>query len=89
VSLLKAALRQVAADLEDAGVSFAVVGGLAVSARTEPRFTRDADLAVAVANDDDAEALVRHLGLRGYRVSASVEQKAVGRLATPLNSCQA
>jgi len=34
---------------------------LAVSVRTEPRLTRDADLAVLVADDRDAEALVRDL----------------------------
>ena len=34
----------------------ALIGGLAVSARTEPRFTRDADLAVAVTSDAEAEA---------------------------------
>ena len=34
-----------------AGVGFALVGGLAVSARTEPRFTRDLDFAIAVADD--------------------------------------
>jgi hypothetical protein len=39
-------------------VSFALVGGLAVSIRTEPRFTRDADLAVALANDAEVEALI-------------------------------
>ncbi len=29
----------------------ALVGGVAVSVRTEPRFTRDVDLAVAVPDD--------------------------------------
>jgi hypothetical protein len=32
-----------------------VVGGLAVSARTEPRFTRDVDLVIAVSDDQSAE----------------------------------
>jgi hypothetical protein len=82
VSSLKAALRRIADDLKEAGVSFAVVGGLAVSARTEPRFTRDADLAVAVASDAEAEALIRYLGAHDYRIGAIVEQEAVGRLAT-------
>ena len=40
----EAALREVTGHLGKAGVRFALVGGLAVSARTEPRFTRDADL---------------------------------------------
>ena len=79
---LEGALRQIHADLTEALVSFALVGGLAVSARTEPRFTRDADLAVALADDAEAEALIRSLRARGYRLEAVVEQDAVGRLAT-------
>jgi predicted nucleotidyltransferase len=82
VTSLEAALRQIHADLTEAYVSFALVGGLAVSARTEPRFTRDADLAVALASDAEAEALIHNLRTRGYRVEAVVEQEAVGRLAT-------
>jgi predicted nucleotidyltransferase len=61
---------------------FALVGGLAVSARAEPRMTRDADLAVVVNDDHDAEALVLALRSVGYEVAASVEQEATGRLAT-------
>jgi predicted nucleotidyltransferase len=58
------------------------VGGLAVSVRTEPRLTRDADLAVLVTDDQDAEALVRALQVRRWRVVAAMEQEAAGRLAT-------
>lgn len=79
---LEAALRQIHSELTEAHVSFALVGGLAVSARTEPRFTRDADLAVAVASDAEAEALIHTLRARGYGIEAIVEQDAVGRLAT-------
>ena len=79
---LEAALRRIHADLSEAHVSFALVGGLAVSARTEPRFTRDADLAVALASDVEAEALIHSLRTRGYGIEAVVEQQAVGRLAT-------
>ena len=79
---LEGVLRRIDADLTRARVSFALIGGLAVSARTEPRFTRDADLAVAVANDAQAEALVRRLRTLDYRIESVVEQKAVGRLAT-------
>ncbi len=53
-----------------------------MSVRSEPRFTRDADLAVSVADDRDAEALVLALQERGWRVAAAVEQDAAGRLAT-------
>jgi hypothetical protein len=69
-------------DLRQAEADFALVGGLVVSVRTEPRFTRDADFVVAVSNDGDAEALIRSLRARGYEVEALVEQEAVGRLAT-------
>jgi len=58
------------------------VGGLAVSVRTEPRLTRDADLVVHVSGDDDAEQLVRTLQTRGWRVVAALEQEATRRLAT-------
>ncbi len=79
---LERVLRRIDADLTRARVSFALIGGLAVSARTEPRFTRDADLAVAVADDAQAEALVRRLRTLDYRIESVVEQNAVGRLAT-------
>jgi hypothetical protein len=82
VTSLEAALRQIGADLTRAHVSFALVGGLAVSVRTEPRFTRDADLAVALASDAEAEALIHELRAQDYRIEAIVEQEAVGRLAT-------
>jgi hypothetical protein len=58
---MEAVLCRASADLETAGVRFALIGGLAVSARVEPRFTRDLDFAVAVEGDADAEALVGFL----------------------------
>jgi hypothetical protein len=58
VITLDAILRRIVADLAATSHARALVGGLAVSVRTEPRFTRDADLAVAVTDDADAEALV-------------------------------
>ena len=82
VTDLEGVLRRAAADLRELSYSFAVVGGLAVSARADPRLTRDADLAVAVESEEQAEALVAALLRRGYTVVASVEQAATGRLAT-------
>lgn len=61
---------------------FALVGGIAVSARTEPRFTRDLDLAVAVRDDGAAEEVVRGMVGGGFRIFTVVEHEAVGRLAT-------
>jgi hypothetical protein len=82
VNAVEAALRKAAKDLTELGRRWAIVGGFAVSARAEPRFTRDVDIAVAVANDHAAESLVGLLLTRQYRLLASVEQDAVGRLAT-------
>jgi hypothetical protein len=82
VTALETALRQICADLTETHSSFALVGGLAVSARTEPRFTRDADIAVAVDGDPEAEALIHSLRVAGYEIEAIVEQATVGRLAT-------
>jgi Nucleotidyl transferase AbiEii toxin, Type IV TA system len=75
-------LRAISTTLSTLGQQFALVGGLAVSVRAEPRFTRDADLAVAVVDDEAAERLIHQLRLRGYEISALVEQAAKGRLAT-------
>jgi hypothetical protein len=76
------ALGRIAADLGALGRRFALVGGFAVSVRAEPRTTRDVDLAVATADNPDAEALVFALRARGYTVTATVEQTGVSRLAT-------
>jgi hypothetical protein len=51
-------------------ISWAVIGGLAVSARTIPRFTQD------------LEGLIHHLTASGFRLITLLEQTATGRLAT-------
>lgn len=78
---LAEALRALVERLDARKVPFAVVGGLATSARGEARFTRDVDLAVAV-HDDEAERMLFDLSRAGYVVVATVEQDATGRLAT-------
>lgn len=87
MNVLETALRRIAADFACYGLSWALVGGFAVSARSEPRFTRDVDVAVAVDNDASAEALVRSLRSDGYRLLASVEQDETNRLATIRLGC--
>lgn len=77
-----AAAARAARDLTELGATFALVGGLAVSAWGEPRYTRDVDLAVAVDVDEDAERLVRGLSARHYEVVAIIEQTRTKRLAT-------
>lgn len=68
-------------DLGGLNHAFAIVGGLAVSARCEPRLTRDVDIAMAVSDDRDAEIVLR-LQSRGYRVVTTLEQDLTHRLAT-------
>lgn len=68
--------------IEQKGLRYCLVGGFAVSVRTEPRFTRDLDLAVAVDDDAEAEGLSRALLDAGFHAEAMVEQDSVGRLAT-------
>jgi predicted nucleotidyltransferase len=79
---LESILRLLARDLAALQHRWALVGGLAVSARIEPRFTRDIDLAVAVAGDREAEATIRALQSQGYRVQALIEHEPTERLAT-------
>src|SRR5688572_23984351 len=60
---------------------FALVGGLAVSIRSEVRFTRAIDLAVAVSSDADAERLAADLAAGGYEIATVVEHDDRNRLA--------
>lgn len=79
---VEAALRKIASDLNALHFRWALVDGFAVSVRTEPRFTRDVDVAVVVDDDQAAERLVRLLIDKGYRLEAIGEQDSVGRLAS-------
>lgn len=74
--------RRITADLRSMGGRHALIGGFAVSVRTEPRFTQDVDLVVAVDDDAAAEAIVRRLLDLGYDVLATVEHEVTHRLAT-------
>lgn len=78
---LERALIRIDADLRQIDAPFALIGGLAVSVRAEPRTTRDVDLAVAVDGDAAAERAVRGLLALGYRVAKQLEQDQAGRLA--------
>jgi hypothetical protein len=81
VAPLERALRQIVADLNVVKARWALVGGLAVSARTIPRFTKDLDFAVAVASDAEAEDVVHRLGSHGYKPIEILEQDYVERLS--------
>jgi hypothetical protein len=82
VTRIERVLRSAMQDLADVHVRWALVGGFAVSARAEPRFTRDVDLVVAVRSDSDAERIVHALRMRRYRAVGLVEHETARRLAT-------
>lgn len=79
---LAAAFRRFQVDLRVVGVRWALVGGLAVSARAEPRATRDIDVAIAAVSDPEAEEVVVRLRQRGYLDQELMEHRDAGRLAT-------
>ncbi len=74
-------LHELAAFLDDIDVAYALIGGLAVSIHSEPRFTADVDLVVAAASDEEAEHIIFRLISRGYQTNSVVEQSKSGRLA--------
>ena len=78
---LAAGLAQLGRMVQERGAPFALVGGIAASARGEARFTRDIDVAVVVGSDADSEALLFWLRERGYVPVAIVEHEAARRTA--------
>lgn len=79
---LQEAFARLADDLERLQLRWALIGGLAVSARAEPRSTRDVDVVVVVEDDDQAETVTSLLTARGYRIQSVLEHQDVGRMAT-------
>jgi hypothetical protein len=80
-SPVELAFRRAVADLDALRLRWALIGGLAISVRSAPRFTKDLDFAVAVTNDSEAENVVHRLGGRGYRPVEVLEQEYVERLS--------
>lgn len=80
--MIEEALPQVVGDLRDLDSPWALVGGLAVCVRAEPRATADIDIAVAVPDDATAKACVEALLAVGYRSRESIVHGQTGRLAT-------
>lgn len=67
-------------------IRFALVGGIAVAARTEPRFTRDLDFAISVGSELEAEATVSEFRQLGYAIETVLENTAKQRLSTVRSS---
>ena len=81
---LDAALLRAADDLNAAGARWAMVGVLAVPARSIRRSTREIDFVVAVKDDAASEALIHQL--HGYTPREIVEHEYLDRLSTLLTA---
>jgi len=79
---LSGLVRVVAGRLAAQHARWALIGGLAVSVRAGARFTQDADVAVAVENDAEAERLIGAVAVGAFRIQTIIEQTATDRLAT-------
>jgi hypothetical protein len=84
VTRLEKILARLVADLQAGKFRWALVGGFAVTVHSEPRITRDIDVALAVSDEREASAAALHLRLRGYRdhPDGGVIEHKDGRLAT-------
>jgi len=61
-------LSALAQDLDEIGRAWALVGALALGVHARPRATLDADIALVVQDDADADRFARALQSRGYTV---------------------
>ncbi|MGA1194842.1 MAG: nucleotidyl transferase AbiEii/AbiGii toxin family protein [Kiritimatiellia bacterium] len=75
-------LRWLVDHLQELKINWALVGGWALSIQIEPRFTRDLDLALTVADDHQSEQIIATLIANRFAIEALVEQDARARLAT-------
>jgi len=66
MSFLFSELRRITGDLNQAGVSWCLVGGLGTSVYVEPRTTKDIDVVVSVTGQEQADNLKDLLLSKGY-----------------------
>ncbi len=82
LSNLVGTLRRATGDLQRLRLKWALVGGIAVSVRTAPRTTKDIDVAIAVADDTEAEKIGASFLQLGYQPFQHLEHRSTGRLST-------
>ena len=75
VSAFGVAVKRAANDLDKVEARWAMIGGLTVAARSIPRFTKDVDFVVAVADEAAAESAIHQLGARGHTPQGIVEHE--------------
>jgi len=81
-SSLAARLSAVADDLDAMGRSWALVGALALGVHARPRATLDADIALVVDDDKDADDFAKALQARGYVVVEAGVHPALGHVTS-------
>jgi hypothetical protein len=83
----QAALRVLPRDLRAVSASWALVGGMAVSARSISRFTSDFDVAITVGKESEAEQIVARLLAKGYSLNVLLEDELTQTIATVRLNC--
>ncbi|MDP1829949.1 MAG: nucleotidyl transferase AbiEii/AbiGii toxin family protein [Archangium sp.] len=78
---MESALEETRRVLDEEQRPYALIGGLAISARATPRFTHDVDFAL-FCTDAEAEGLVGSFVRRGWAVDALLMTKSTNRIAT-------
>jgi predicted nucleotidyltransferase len=86
-------LREIAEVLNTSEYQWALIGALAVSIYTEPRTTRDIDIAIILEEKDHEEELIQYLFGKGYHSRyvlqhAMPSQRLGNRVLTPADTHQ-
>lgn len=91
--MIKDVFEYVKMTLAELELSWALIGGLAISAQTDPRFTEDIDVNLFLPTDDDVEQFIFTLQRKGWIAETILEQTyfendiiATVRFLTPKSS---
>jgi predicted nucleotidyltransferase len=91
--MIKDVFEYVKMTLAELDLSWALIGGLAISAQTDPRFTEDIDVNLFLPTDNEVEQLIFTLQRRGWIAETILEQTyfdkdiiATVRFITPKSS---
>ena len=79
---IQRAFRRLEVDLRQLDLRWALIGGLAIGVRAEPRTTKDIDIMIAVDRPQDDQQIVGDFLARGYRLLQVLERKDRDRMAT-------
>ena len=71
--MIKGVFDYVKTTLADLELPWALIGGLAISAQTDPRFTEDIDISLFLPTDNEVEQLIFTLQRKGWRAETILE----------------